>query len=270
MISFQALQSVADVIVARRRLYKQRLGLCHLNAKSIMPLAANSIRNSLKSRSASSHSANPKDTDQLRPSATLADLRRAASGCRACDLWKAATQTVFGEGAAKANIMLVGEQPGDQEDRAGHPFVGPAGKLLDQALVEAGIDRSEVYVTNVVKHFKWSPAERGRRRIHKKPHYSEIQACRPWLDWELEIVKPQVLVCLGASAAQALLGKDFRVTRQRGKLIEFSLAPHVIATVHPSSILRARDDESRHSQMREFVNDLRQAARVVKRKRSVH
>jgi len=166
--------------------------------------------------------------------------------------------------------MLVGEQPGDQEDRAGHPFVGPAGKLLDQALAEAGIDRSEVYVTNVVKHFKWSPAERGKRRIHKKPRYSEIQACRPWLDWELEIVKPQVVVCLGASAAQALLGKDFRVTRQRGKLIESLLAPHVIATVHPSSILRAPDDESRHSQMREFVNDLRQVARVVKRKRSEH
>lgn len=235
-----------------------------------MPLAANSIRKSLASRSSSPRSASPIPIDQLRPSATLTDLRRAASGCRACDLWKTATQTVFGEGAAKANIMLVGEQPGDQEDRAGHPFVGPAGKLLDQALVEAGIDRAEVYVTNVVKHFKWEPAERGKRRIHKKPRYSEIKACRPWLDWELEIVKPQVLVCLGASAAQALLGKDFRVSRQRRKLIESSLAPHVIATVHPSSILRAPDDESRHSQMREFVNDLRQVARVVKGKRSVH
>src|SRR5258708_15839535 len=237
MISFQALQSVADVIVARRRLYKQRLGLCHLNAKSIMPLAANSIRNSLKSRSASSHSANPKDSDQLRPSATLADLRRAASGCRACDLWKAATQTVFGEGAAKASILFVGEQPGDQEDLAGHPFVGPAGKVLDQALVEAGIDRDEVYVTNVVKHFKWSPAERGKRRIHKKPRYSEIHACRPWLEAENNLVKPQALVCLGATAAQALLGRDFTVTRQRGVLIESPLAPTALATVHPPSIL---------------------------------
>lgn len=162
--------------------------------------------------------------------------------------------------------MLVGEQPGDQEDRTGRPFVGPAGKLLDEALAEAGIDRSEVYVTNVVKHFKWSPAERGKRRIHKKPRYSEIKACRPWLDRELQVVKPQVLVCLGASAAQALLGKDFRVSRQRGKLIQSTLAPHVIATVHPSSILRAQDDESRHSQMREFIKDLKQVALVMKGK----
>ncbi len=235
-----------------------------------MRLAANSTRNSLANGISSSHSANQRATDQLPPHTTLAELRRAASGCRACDLWKAATQTVFGEGTSKARIMLVGEQPGDQEDRLGHPFVGPAGKLLNQALAEAGIDRSEVYVTNVVKHFKWSPAERGKRRIHKKPRYSEIQACSPWLDGELEAVKPQVLVCLGASAAHALLGKDFRVTRQRGKLIESSLAPHVIATVHPSSILRAQDDESRHSQMREFVNDLRQVARVVKGKRPIH
>ena len=159
--------------------------------------------------------------------------------------------------------MLVGEQPGDQEDRAGRPFVGPAGRLLDQALEEAGIDRSEVYVTNVVKHFKWSPAERGKKRIHKKPRYSEIQACRPWLDAELEVVKPRVLVCLGASAAQALLGKDFRVTRERGRLIESSLAQHVIATVHPSSILRAQDDESRHSQMKAFVDDLKRVARAA-------
>jgi len=235
-----------------------------------MRLAANSTRNSLANGISSSHSANQRATDQLPPHTTLAELRRAASGCRACDLWKAATQTVFGEGTSKARIMLVGEQPGDQEDRLGHPFVGPAGKLLNQALAEAGIDRSEVYVTNVVKHFKWSPAERGKRRIHNKPRYSEIQACSPWLDGELEAVKPQVLVCLGASAAHALLGKDFRVTRQRGKLIESSLAPHVIATVHPSSILRAQDDESRHSQMREFVNDLRQVARVVKGKRPIH
>ena len=159
--------------------------------------------------------------------------------------------------------MMVGEQPGDQEDRAGRPFVGPAGRILDQALEEAGIDRAEVYVTNVVKHFKWSPAERGKRRIHKKPRDSEIHACRPWLDAELDAVRPKVLVCLGASAAQALLGKDFRVTRDRGKLIPSDLAPNVIATVHPSSILRAGDDESRQSQLESFIDDLKFVAQVV-------
>jgi DNA polymerase len=167
----------------------------------------------------------------------------------------------------KATIMLVGEQPGDQEDLAGRPFVGPAGKLLDQALIEAGIDRADVYVTNVVKHFKWSPAERGKRRIHKKPRYSEIHACRPWLDSELDVVKPEVLVCLGASAAQALLGRGFRVTRQRGKPVESSFAPIVIATVHPSSILRAPDEKSRHSEMTAFVDDLKQVARLAKDRR---
>jgi uracil-DNA glycosylase len=195
---------------------------------------------------------------------TLIQVARAASACRACDLWKNATQTVFGEGSQKATVMMVGEQPGDQEDRIGRAFVGPAGKLLDQALAEAGIERSEVYVTNVVKHFKWTPAERGKRRIHKKPRYSEIQACRPWLDAELERVQPEVLVCLGASAAQALLGKEFRVSRQRGQLIESPFAPRVIATVHPSSILRARDDESRHQQFHEFVQDLSKVAQFVK------
>ncbi len=159
---------------------------------------------------------------------------------------------------------MVGEQPGDQEDRAGRPFVGPAGRILDQALAEAGIDRAEVYVTNLVKHFKWSPAERGKRRIHKKPRYSEIRACRPWLDAELDAVRPHVLVCLGASAAQALLGKDFRVTRDRGKLIPSDLAASVIATVHPSSILRAQDNESRHLQLEAFINDLKQVARVMR------
>ena len=197
--------------------------------------------------------------------ASLVQIARAASGCRACDLWKQATQTVFGEGSPKAVIMMVGEQPGDQEDRIGRPFVGPAGKLLDQALEEAGIERSGVYVTNVVKHFKWTPAERGRRRIHKKPRYSEIQACRPWLDAELDRVKPEVLVCLGASAAQALLGKDFRVSRQRGQTIASPLAPRVIATVHPSSILRAKDDKSRHEQFQAFVQDLSKVARSLKR-----
>ena len=194
---------------------------------------------------------------QTAAKASLDDVREAAKGCRACDLWKYATQTVFGEGPSRATIMLVGEQPGDLEDRSGKPFVGPAGKLLNQALEDAGIERSQVYVTNVVKHFKWSPAERGKRRIHKKPRQSEIQACRPWLDAELERVKPKVLVCLGASAAQALLGKTFRVSRDRGKPVASDLAPHVIATVHPSSILRARDDESRHSQLKAFIADLR-------------
>jgi uracil-DNA glycosylase family protein len=196
--------------------------------------------------------------------ASLTALRRAAHDCRACDLWKHATQTVFGEGASKASIMFVGEQPGDQEDLAGHPFVGPAGKILDEALLEAGIDRDEVYVTNAVKHFKWSPAERGKRRIHKKPRSSEINACRPWLDAEISLVKPQVLVCLGATAAQSLLGKDFSVTRQRGELIESPLASKVVATVHPSSVLRAPDHNARELQMKEFVRDLTKIAGLLK------
>ena len=195
--------------------------------------------------------------DLIPPRPTIPSLQESAKDCRACDLWKNATQTVFGEGAQKAAIMLIGEQPGDQEDRIGRPFVGPAGRILDQALAEAGIDRGTVYVTNVVKHFRWTAAERGKRRIHKKPRASEIQACRPWLDAELNVVKPKVVVCLGASAAQALLGKDFRVTRDRGKAIKSSLPALLVATVHPSSILRALDDESRQNQMKEFVDDLR-------------
>jgi uracil-DNA glycosylase len=209
-------------------------------------------------------SGNRSPEPQQAHTAPLPCLRQAAASCKACDLWKTATQTVFGEGRADATIMLVGEQPGDLEDRAGRPFVGPAGKLLDQALVEAGIDRSDVYVTNVVKHFKWSPAERGKKRIHKKPRDSEIQACRPWLDAELAVVKPKILVCLGATAAQSLLGKDFRVSRQRGQIVESPLAPHVVATVHPSSILRAQDDESRHAQMQAFIQDLKHVARFLK------
>lgn len=189
---------------------------------------------------------------------SIKGLREQATACKACDLWKTATQTVFGEGNPKAAIMLVGEQPGDQEDRAGKPFVGPAGKLLDEALAGAGIDRAQVYVTNVVKHFKWTLAERGKRRIHKKPRSSEIQACRPWLAAELSIVRPLILVCLGATAAQSLLGREFSVTRQHGKLVESELAPFTMATVHPSSILRAPDAESRRQQMRAFVDDLRQ------------
>jgi DNA polymerase len=182
---------------------------------------------------------------------TLEKLREAAAGCKACPLWETATQTVFGEGAADADLVFVGEQPGDREDIEGRPFVGPAGRLFDEALVEAGIDRSQVYVTNVVKHFKWKP--QGKRRIHQKPNWREISACRPWLDAELAVLKPRVLVCLGATAAQALFGRDFRVSRQRGELVDSPLAPKAIATVHPSSILRAED---RDTQFREFVRDL--------------
>jgi uracil-DNA glycosylase family protein len=194
---------------------------------------------------------------------TIKGLREQAADCKACDLWKTATQTVFGEGRPKATIMFVGEQPGDQEDRTGRPFVGPAGKLLNEALAAAGIDRTQVYVTNVVKHFKWTLSERGKRRIHKKPRSSEIQACRPWLLAELSVVSPQILVCLGATAAQSLLGKGFSVTRQRGKVVDSELAPFTIATVHPSSILRAPDGESRRQQMRAFVKDLKQVVALT-------
>jgi DNA polymerase len=191
---------------------------------------------------------------------TLSSLRDAAAGCRACPLWETGTQTVFGEGARAAKVMLVGEQPGDREDLEGRPFVGPAGRLLDEALEEAGIDRRLAYVTNVVKHFKW--IGRGKRRIHQKPNWSEIAACRPWLEAELRVVRPQVLVCLGATAAQALLGRDFRVTRQRGDLVESDLAPRALATVHPSSILRADDDE-RDAEYAAFVDDLRVVAGLL-------
>ena len=193
-----------------------------------------------------------------RPS--LPKLREAAAGCTACALYKTGTQTVFGEGSSKAEVLFVGEQPGDQEDLQGKPFVGPAGKLFDKALEDAGIDRSQVYVTNVVKHFKWQA--RGKRRIHQKPNWSEIAACRPWLEAELEVVQPRVLVCLGATAAQALLGRDFRVTKQRGELVDSDLAENVIATVHPSSILRA-DDETRESEFRELVGDLKKVAGLI-------
>jgi DNA polymerase len=189
-------------------------------------------------------------------------VREAARDCHACDLWKLGTQTVFGEGARRAEIMLVGEQPGDQEDISGHPFVGPAGKMLDRALDQAGIDRGAVYVTNVVKHFKWEP--RGKRRIHKKPNAAEITACRPWLETEIQLVKPRALVCLGATAAQALLGASFKVTAHRGEFIASPLAPLVLATVHPSSLLRAPDDETRRRETERFVDDLRT---VVKRLR---
>jgi uracil-DNA glycosylase family protein len=189
---------------------------------------------------------------------TLPALREASAGCRACPLWENATQTVFGEGTEGARLLLVGEQPGDREDLDGRPFVGPAGKLLDRALEEAGIDRSTVYVTNVVKHFKWEA--RGKRRIHKRPNAEEIAACRPWLEAEIETVKPEVVVCLGATAAQALLGPSFKVSRQRGQFVESLTGPVLTATVHPSSILRAADDQAREAEYQAFVADLRAIA----------
>ncbi len=189
-------------------------------------------------------------------------LKEAAAGCKACGLWERGTQTVFGEGSARAKVMFVGEQPGNEEDLSGKPFVGPAGRLLDKALEEAGIDRQDAYVTNVVKHFKWDP--RGKRRIHAKPNAAEIAACRPWLEAEIEAVRPQVIVGLGATAAQALLGKQFRVTQRRGEFVKSPLAPCVTATVHPSSILRARDDETRHRETRQFVEDLKKIAKVLR------
>ena len=195
------------------------------------------------------------------PRPTLATLKKAAADCKACDLWKKGTQTVFGEGPRRARVVFVGEQPGNEEDLTGKPFVGPAGRLLDEALVEAGIDRSLVYVTNVVKHFKWEP--RGKRRIHKKPNAQEIKACRPWLEAEIAVVKPRVIVALGATAAQALLGPQFRVTKQRGQFLESTLAPYVMATIHPSSILRAPDEAMRRQEWRKFIDDLKKLARVV-------
>ena len=200
-------------------------------------------------------------SDLLPDRPSLTSVRLAAAGCKACDLYARGTQTVFGEGPRRAAIMMVGEQPGDAEDIAGRPFVGPAGKLLDNALAEAGIDRGVVYVTNVVKHFKWEP--RGKRRIHAKPNAAEISACRPWLETEIALVKPRVLVCLGATAAQALLGKAFKVSKQRGEFVESTLAPLVTATVHPSSILRAPDDLARREAMGAFVEDLRAVVRAV-------
>jgi len=191
----------------------------------------------------------------------LSKLEAEAAECRACDLWKNATQTVFGEGKATSTVMFVGEQPGDREDLQGRPFVGPAGALLDKALEEAGIDRTKVYVTNVVKHFKWEP--RGKRRIHKKPNAVEISACRPWLDAEIRAVKPRAIVCLGSTAAQALLGSKFRVSVQRAQFVKSPLAPLVTATVHPSSILRAPSDEARRAEMKRFVEDLKKIRAAI-------
>jgi DNA polymerase len=204
----------------------------------------------------------PDDATRFVPETTsLPRLEKAAETCTGCSLYARATQTVFGEGPARADVMLIGEQPGDQEDRQGHPFVGPAGKLLDRALAEAGIDRRRVYVTNAVKHFKWLP--RGKRRMHSKPSALEVKACGPWLAAELRAVKPAIVVCLGATAAQALLGRAFRVTAQRGRVLRAPLAERVVATVHPSSILRARDDASRHAELARFIADLKAVVRVL-------
>jgi uracil-DNA glycosylase family protein len=196
--------------------------------------------------------------EYLPASRSLAALREAAAGCQACPLWRAGTQTVFGEGAKASDVMLVGEQPGDKEDQAGRPFVGPAGRLLDDALAEAGIDRSRAYVTNVVKHFKWQA--RGKRRIHAKPSWTEMMACKPWLEAELEAVKPEVLVCMGATASQALLGRQFRVTKERGRQLGSDLAPHVVATIHPSAVLRADDREAEFAGL---VRDLKFVAGLL-------
>lgn len=194
--------------------------------------------------------------------ATPVDLALAAAGCRACALWRRGTQTVFGAGSVDAQIVLVGEQPGDREDRAGRPFVGPAGRLLDAALEEAGIDRSRVYVTNVVKHFKWKPA--GKRRIHEKPSGNEVRACKPWLEAELAAIAPEAVICLGATACQALLGSGFRVTQHRGELVAAPLAPVVLATVHPAWILRLRGEDERARERARFVDDLRRVKQALR------
>jgi uracil-DNA glycosylase family protein len=192
---------------------------------------------------------------------SLSAVREAARTCTACHLYKRATQTVFGKGPKRALIMLVGEQPGDYEDVAGKPFVGPAGKILDRALAEAGINRDEVYVTNAVKHFKWEP--RGKRRIHQKPNSRELAACRPWIEAEMRLVKPKLVVCLGSTAGQAFFGPSFRVTRERGKVLSSKLAPKVVATVHPSSLLRQPDEVSRDREYARFVMDLKAALRAA-------
>jgi uracil-DNA glycosylase family protein len=208
----------------------------------------------------------PTDEEYARPAtppdaASLAEMREASRECTACHLYKRAKQTVFGDGPKDATMMLVGEQPGDYEDVAGKPFVGPAGKIMDEALEDAGIDRKKVYVTNAVKHFKWEP--RGKRRIHQKPNSREIAACRPWLEAELRIVKPKLVVALGATAAQTIFGPSFRVTRERGKVLSSKLAPRVLATVHPSSLLRQPDEASRQREYKHFVTDLRAALRAA-------
>ena len=201
-------------------------------------------------------------TKLIPESPTLSELRKLAAGCQACDLWRNATQTVFGAGAENPEVVLIGEEPGNQEDLQGKPFVGPAGKILDRAMEQAGIDRNAVYITNAVKHFKWTP--KGKLRIHQKPRADEIEACRPWLDAEIALTRPKLIVCLGATAAQSLLGSKFRLTQHRGEFISTPLKPPITATVHPSAILRAPTDKARHSMMDEFVRDLRVVARKLR------
>ena len=235
--------------MARERLRKRAL---------TKPIAAKRPARAAKAAVATGSAA-----DFIPPDATLPKLRAASMTCRGCHLWTLGTQTVFGEGPKRARVMIVGEQPGDQEDRAGHPFVGPSGKLLDRALAEAGIDRGDVYVTNAVKHFKWERGEKSARRIHKKPNDAEIRACHPWLDEEIRLVQPEVVVCLGATAAQSIMGKSFRVTKERGRAVK---APHggtVIATVHPSSVLRAPDADARAQAEKDFFTDLKKVARQL-------
>src|ERR1700752_2924159 len=200
--------------------------------------------------------------DLIPPRPTLSALQNAAADCQACDLWKTGTQTVFGECRRRVKVMLVGEQPGNEEDLSGRPVVGPAGRLRDDGLEAAGFDRKQTYVTNVVKHFKWEP--RGKRRIHKKPNSLEIASCRPWLEAQIALIKPDVIVALGATAAQSLMGPQFRVTKQRGECSSTTRTPYVMATVHPSSILRAPDQETRELESRRFIDDLKKLAKVIK------
>jgi DNA polymerase len=218
-------------------------------------------------RSGSPDDANPGATRSaapfVPPTTSLRTLSAAAHECRGCDLYKTATQVVFGEGPKAARVMFVGEQPGDQEDRQGEPFVGPAGALLDKALDDAGIPRNQVYVTNAVKHFKWEP--RGKRRIHKKPRLSEIKACRPWLEAELRAVKPAVVVCLGATAAQSVMGPQFKLMANRGQVFPSDIAGHVVATIHPSAVLRAPDSEGRREAYEMLVSDLKVVAKAMKK-----
>jgi uracil-DNA glycosylase len=195
--------------------------------------------------------------------ATLGDLRKLAAGCKACDLWRNATQTVFGEGRENAEVVLIGEQPGNQEDLQGRPFVGPAGRILDRALEQARIERDAVYITNAVKHFKWT--RKGKLRIHQKPRADEIEACRPWLDVEIALTRPKVIVCMGATAAQALLGRKFRLTQHHGEFISIPPKPPITATIHPSAVLRAPTEEDRHSMMDQFVDDLKAVAHKLRR-----
>ncbi|HKG91751.1 MAG TPA: UdgX family uracil-DNA binding protein [Gemmatimonadaceae bacterium] len=255
-----------------RKLTPKRVPARKPAAKSARRAAATRVPAHVAERSAPPRERTDTARDFFPDRLTLPRLREAAAGCRACPLWRTGTQTVFGEGPRGADVMFVGEQPGDKEDLAGHPFVGPSGQLLDSALEDAGIDRGGVYVTNAVKHFKWERGEKGKRRIHKTPNTSEVRACHPWLEGEIALVRPRVIVCLGATAAQALLGKQFRVTQSRGRAIAppegadaLARVDAVFATVHPSSVLRAPDPRTRERAEREFRADLKKVAGYLKK-----